>query len=266
LPHPHLMERAFAYCSRFAVATTNLGWKNALRTFRSIRKGSTLCELNVPRLGRSVFYRSGADKGAISHLFYPGTRIIDTADCPVLTIVDAGANIGIETIRMRHFHPRARVLAIEPDRENYAVLRKNTEQDAELTEALPYGVWPIETGLKVLPGTTNEGFSVRPVEPHETADVHAITMNAILESVGGEIDILKMDIEGAEFEVFGQNTEWVDHVKAFVFECPDRDRPGAAFQIFRAVGHLPLDTFISGESLVMIRKETGWKVDTTPYL
>jgi FkbM family methyltransferase len=184
----------------------------------------------------------------------------------VLTIVDAGANIGIETIRMRYFHPRARVLAIEPDAENYAVLRKNAEQDAELTEVLPYGVWPTETGLKLLPGTSNEGFSVRPAEPHETADVHAITMNAILESVGGEIDVLKMDIEGAEYEVFGQNTEWVNHVKAFVFECPDRDRPGAAFQIFRAVGHLPLDTFISGENLVMIRKETGWKVDTTPYL
>ncbi len=262
----HWIERAFAYGSRFAVATTNLGSRNALRTFACIRGGSQLRSLHVPRLGRRVFYRSGADRGAISHLFYPGARIIDTPACPVLTIVDAGANIGMETIRMRHFHPRARVWAIEPDAQNYAVLLKNAEQDAPWIETLPQGVWPSETGLKMLPGATNEGFSARPVAPDETADVSAITMNAILARVGGEIDLLKMDIEGAEYEVFGRNTEWVDHVKAFIFECPDRDRPGAASQIFRTVSHLPLDTFISGENLVMIRRDTGWQVDTTPYL
>ena len=91
-------------------------------------------------------------------------------------------------------------------------------------------------------------------------------MRTLLERVGGEIDILKMDIEGSEFEVFSSDTGWADHVKAFIIECPDNDHPGATQKIFHTLGHLPLDAFVSGENLVLIRRNTGWKVESTPYL
>jgi FkbM family methyltransferase len=262
-----LIERSFAYCARFAIATQNLGFLNALRIFIFTRSGSTLRSIYVPRLKRTIFYRSADDRGAIAHFFLPGTRIVDNAESPVRVIVDAGANIGIETIRMRHFHPLAQVFAIEPDLGNYRVLNENVTEEKRWIETVPRGVWSTDTGIRILAGDTNEGFSVRPVEPGETADLKAITMNSILERVGGEIDILKMDIEGSEYEVFLHNTEWVDHVKVFIFECPDRDHPGAAQQMFRTLAHLPLDTFISGgENLVLIRRDTGWKLETSLYL
>lgn len=200
----------------------------------------------------------------MAHFFLPGTKILDTSTLPARVIVDAGANIGVESIRMRHFHPHARMLAIEPDAGNYELLTKNLREDQ--VETIQRGIWSTDTGLRTLHGPSNEGFSVRPIEPGETAEIAAITMNTVLEHVGGEIDILKMDIEGAEYEVFRQNTEWVNHVKAFIFECPDRDKPGAAFQIFRAFANLPFDTFVSGENLVLIRRDTGWKLENTPYL
>jgi FkbM family methyltransferase len=260
------MERFFSYCARLAIAIQNLGFLNALRTFLWIRAGSEVRSIYVPRLGRRVFFRSAADKGAISHFFYPGTRIIDTPERPVRVIVDGGANIGMETIRMRHFHRGARVLAVEPDPGNYSILKTNAGQDKDYIETLPKGLWSSDTSLRILPGPTNEGFSVHPAKPGEAADLEAVTMNTILAQVGGEIDVLKMDIEGAEYEVFSHNTAWVEHVKAFIFECPDRDHPGAAFQIFRAFAHLPFDTFVSGENIVLIRRDTGWRVETTPYL
>jgi FkbM family methyltransferase len=261
-----LFERSFAYCARFAIAVQNLGFLNALRTFFWIKTGSQLRSIYVPRLERSVFFRSAADKGAISHFFYPGTRILDTPEHPVRVIVDAGANIGMETVRMRHFHRGARVLAVEPDLGNYSVLEENAKQDKGSVETLAKGLWSSDTSLRITPGNTNEGFSVHPAGPGEPADLEAVTMNTILAQVGGEIDILKIDIEGAEYEIFSHNTAWVEHVKAFIFECPDRDHPGAAFQIFRALAHLPFDTFVSGENIVLIRRETGWNVETTPYL
>ena len=199
----------------------------------------------------------------MAHFFYPGTRILDTPSCPVRVIVDAGANIGIETIRMRYFFPQARILAVEASAENYRVLARNTADDKAWVEALHSGVWSSEAALRLQPGGTNEAFSVRPGEP---ADLQAIGMNEVLQRVGGEIDILKMDIEGSEYEVFSKNTDWVEHVKAFVFECPDRDHPGATAQIFRTLAHLSFDTFISGENLVLIRKDTGWDMETTAYL
>lgn len=260
------MERAFAYGTRFCIAAGNLGFRNAWRLFASMRSGSALRSLHVRSLNRPIYYRSSADRGAVAHLFLPGTKIVDTPSLPVRVIVDAGANIGMETIRMRHFHPQARLVAIEPDRNNFDVLRMNVA-GLDQVKVLPNGIWSTETGLCVLPGETNEGFSVRPAQAGEAPDLDAITMNDLLEQVGGEIDILKMDIEGSEFEVFLRNTEWVDHVKVFIFECPDRDHPGAAAQMFRALSHLPLDTFISGgENLVLIRRDTGWRLATTPYL
>ena len=260
------LERSFAYGARFAIGIRNLGFGGALRTFIWIRRGSTLRSVYVPRLRRRVFFRSAADKGVMSHFFYPGTRVLDTPENPVRVIVDAGANVGMETIRLRHFHPQARVLSIEPDSGNYSVLQKNVEADNGFVETLQNGLWSSETSLRVLPGTTNEAFSVRPTEDGEPADIEAITMNTILARVGGEIDILKMDIEGTEYEVFLKNTAWVKHVKVFIFECPDADHPGAAFQIFRTLDDMPFDAAVSGENIVLIRRDTGWSVTTTPYL
>jgi len=260
------LERSAAYCARFAIAIRNLGLLNALRTFLWIRGGSELRSIYVPRLGRRVFFRGRGDKGVISHLFYPGTKILETPECPVRVIVDTGANIGMETIRLRHFHPAASVLCVEPASSNYSILQRNAAQDKDFIETMPNGLWSTDTALRVLPGMGNEAFSVRPAEPGEPTDIEAITMNTILARVGGEIDILKMDIEGTEYEVFLNNTAWVSHVKAFIFECPDADHAGATAQIFRALGDMPFDAAVSGENIVLIRRDTGWKVVTTAYL
>jgi FkbM family methyltransferase len=259
-------ERTFSYCARFSIASRNLGFRGAFWAFVWMRSGSKLRSIDVPRLERSIFFRSYADKGVISHFFYPGTRIIDTPEFPVRVIVDAGANVGMETIRLRHFHRGASVLCIEPSSDNFSVLQKNVAADAGFVETMQNGLWSSETALCVVPGAGNEAFSVRPVEAGETGDIQAVTMNGILARVGGEIDILKMDIEGAEYEVFSKNTEWVQHVKAFIFECPDADHPGATAQIFRTLDGLDFDAAVSGENIVLIRRDTGWKVETTAYL
>ena len=259
-------ERSFAYLGRFAIAVRNLGFMNALQTFKAIQGGRELSAIRVPRLEQEFFFRSAEDKGAISHLFYPGTRILDTPECPVRTIVDAGANIGVETVRMLHFHPEATVLAIEPVRANYEILQKNIADKKERVSTVMAGLWSSNTRLKVLSGSGNEAFSVCAAEAETAGEIDAVTMQRVLSEVGGEIDILKMDIEGSEYEVFSKDTEWVNHVKAFVFECPDRDYPGAAFQIFRALAHLPLRTYISGENLVLIREDINWDMETTAYL
>src|SRR5438309_225550 len=41
------------------------------------------------------------------------------------TVIDLGANIGLASIYFMHHYPGCRVLAVEPDPENYDVLRQN---------------------------------------------------------------------------------------------------------------------------------------------
>lgn len=258
-----MLQRGLSYLSRLCIASRNLGWSNGLKVFRAVRRNSSSTDIFVGRLKRRISFRNGLDKGVLSHFYYPQTRIHDRLENPVRVIVDAGANIGIESIRLRHFFPQAKILSIEAEGGNFVMLQANVESDPN-NLCLKAGVWGFETDLKVVPGVTNEAFSVEPVE--SGGEVKAVTMNTILEKVGGEIDILKMDIEGAEYEVFGSNTDWVNHVKAIIIECPDSDHPGASQRIFRALDKLPFDTFVSGENLVFIRSDTGWTVETTPYL
>ena len=43
----------------------------------------------------------------------------------IKTILDLGANIGFYTVPFRYLQPNARIVAIEPDKENFAMLLKN---------------------------------------------------------------------------------------------------------------------------------------------
>ena len=108
--------RLFAYLQRFSVACDNFGIVSAIRLFYYCRFKSfpSGVSLRVRKLRRAIVFRGRTDKGVMSHFFKPGYRILDTVDNPVLVIVDAGANIGDETLRFRHFHPHARIVAIEP--------------------------------------------------------------------------------------------------------------------------------------------------------
>jgi FkbM family methyltransferase len=205
----------------------------------------------------------------MSHFFNPGYRIRDSAANPVRVIVDTGANVGVETLRFRHFHPEARIVAIEPDSGNFSVLTRNVGADGRIA-LLNSGLWSHKCRLHVIVGESAEGFRAEEVngEP-QRSDVDAVSIPSIMQSFGlDEIDILKMDIEGAEYQVFtAPDVEsWIRRVKVLIFECPDADRPGTTQAIFEKLAGLDFVCHIHGECFVLIRKDTGWKLESNTYL
>jgi FkbM family methyltransferase len=141
-------------------------------------------------------------------------------------IIDAGANIGMASIFYAVKYPNARIIAIEPEESNFALLVKNTcsyrnitairaalwNCDGEISIGLPapdsYEKWGFQTGI---PGN---------------GKARAVTMQTLLDEIGVEtVDLLKMDIEGAEKEVF-QSCNWMHRVKVLVIELHDRFKPG----------------------------------------
>jgi FkbM family methyltransferase len=267
-----LAGRAAAYMERFFIATENLGFTNAVKLFSLASLGvhSDDVALPVSLLKRDIHFRGVDDKGVMSHFFTPGYRIVDTPDQRVRVIVDAGANIGDETIRFRYFHPDATIVALEPQPGNYRLLTKNVEGDPN-TIIMPKGLWSHECDLNIVASDSNEGFSVCEV-PIGTGEVQAVSIDSILAMLSSRsdcngIDILKLDIEGAEYEVFSKNYEaWIPRVKVIIVECPDQDRPGTAMTIFRALSGLDFNMSICGENLVMIRNDVPWKVQISQYL
>jgi FkbM family methyltransferase len=219
--------------------------------------------LKLPGQPGRFWFRGRNDRGVVSHFYHPMFRVIDSPDHPVRYIVDAGANIGDETIRFLHFFPEAQLVAIEASKDNFDLLRKNIEGRSNVT-ALHAGLWPVQANLEVIPGESMEAFRV--VETNHPTDdsIQAVSIDSILQKMGWDrIDVLKLDIEGAEYEVFGRNLGWIDRVNAFVFEVPDNDRPGSTQRIFGAVAHVDFDVHVAGENLVLLRRGLGWRLSRT---
>lgn len=259
--------RLFAWLERFCIATRNLGFANAFRLLvlqrsRALPRGTSI---KIRAFGRAVHYRGASDIGVMSHFFRPGYRIRDLPDHPVRYIVDAGANIGDETLRFRYFHPQAKIISLEPASKNFRFLSLNTTGDPAIFP-LQKGLWPHDCWVRVFqPVASNEAFRVEEIDGDPLpGDIQAISIPSIFNEFNiPEIDILKMDIEGAEYYVFDESCqEWVDKVKVFIFECPDNDHPGAAFRIFEAVGKYRFNCFIQGENLILIRRGVPWTLET----
>src|SRR5262249_37382660 len=89
-------------------------------------------------------------------------------------------------------------------------------------------VWSKPCGLKIVRGEHSYGpewaTRVRDTTSGEQPDVLAVTLDDILDASGHEqIDLLKMDIEAAELEVFGaENAGWLARTRNLAVELPDR--------------------------------------------
>jgi FkbM family methyltransferase len=152
---------------------------------------------------------------------------------PPQVIIDAGANIGLASIYFANKYPGARILAIEPERSNFELLKENVRPYPQVTP-IHAALWNKNEEINLTdPGLGNWGFITedrKVSEAHASKSVHtvmALTVDDLLHDYGLErIDILKIDIEGAEKEVFSNSSSWLAKVDAIIIELHERTKPG----------------------------------------
>jgi FkbM family methyltransferase len=147
-------------------------------------------------------------------------------------VVDAGANIGVSPIYFAERFPDARVIAIEPDPGNYAVLESNVAHWPQITP-VHAALWPEDTVVQL----TDHGFGSWGYQATESpdGDVTGMSVERLLEDVGAErIDLMKIDIEGGERDLFRSSARWIDRVDAIVIELHDPVTPGCSEEFARA--------------------------------
>ncbi len=145
-------------------------------------------------------------------------RLVDPAR--VTTIVDCGANIGMTALYFAAKYPRARIISVEPDPENFKLLRQNTAAEPRI-EAVQAAMVGSPTREPVFLSQDQPSWgNVLTQERAGTGqiEVPAVTLNELCERFAIEtIDILKVDIEGAEEAMFRRAT-WLDKVRFIVIE------------------------------------------------
>jgi FkbM family methyltransferase len=142
-------------------------------------------------------------------------------------IVDVGANIGLTAIYYAKMFPNAQIFAIEPERSNFELMLKNVKIYSNITP-IHAALWGNEGYISIaapLPGAFGSwGFTVS----SKPGDVRAITVSSLIRDFGiDHIDLLKVDIEGAEKEVF-EACDWQDRLDSIVIELHDRYMPGCS--------------------------------------
>jgi FkbM family methyltransferase len=157
---------------------------------------------------------------------------------PPRVIVDAGANVGLASVFFAHRFPDARIIAIEPEAGNFALLAKNV---ADYPNVVPVkaALWSDNAVIDLFdPGAGPWGYVVGTADDVPGAwrqHADGVTLDEIMRMYRlDRIDLLKLDIEGSEREVLGASSAWIDAVDAVIVELHDRKKPGCT-RAFEAV-------------------------------
>ncbi len=151
-------------------------------------------------------------------------------------IIDAGANIGLTSVFLAHRCPRAEIDALEIDAENVHVLHLNTAAYPRI-RVIEKGLWRTTGYIRILnPNAESWAFMVGEAKPSEVGVIPAVAVGDLLRERGlDRIDLLKMDIEGAEREVLSRDfVDWLPAVKVMAVELHDHFAPGCAVSGKRA--------------------------------
>jgi FkbM family methyltransferase len=164
------------------------------------------------------------------------SRQFDTNDGALspVTIVDVGAHIGIASIFFARRYPSSRIIAVEPEPSNFALLLKNTRPYKNI-QPICAAIWREDGEVALGPSTVHPKGAFQIVESGHVW-VRAITMTTLMrEAHIQSIDILKMDIEGSETEVF-RSCDWIDRVQLIAIELHDRVKTGCRSTVEAATG------------------------------
>jgi FkbM family methyltransferase len=244
--------------------TENINWirlyglNNGLKLFLS-----TISKKNSKFYAKASFLKkpfelrdNESDKAIFFQVFYEKQYNLYGIDFPEATkIIDGGANIGCASVYFSIRFPKAKILAVEPENNNYQLLEKNIEPYQNIT-SIQAGIWNKNEDLSI---TNPEGGAAEFMFENKPADQDAIkglTITSLLELQNwDDVDILKLDIEGAEREVFSANDlSWLQKVKLLIIELHDRYKKDCTKTVFTALDKFDYHAYFHHENIFIFFK------------
>ena len=254
---PSELIQGARYVKRFGFSGAGLFWRTHVRRPARIR-------VRVPDLPHPFVLRGNQadiltfEQNFISNLWLWELCRQRLDPRSVRAVIDCGANIGITSIIFKQLFPGCRLAAVEPSPENFAMLQENL-RPYEQVRLFHAGVWSRTTRLKVV-DRYNIGYNGLVVEETTEKDaIPALSVEDVARQAGIEgIDILKIDIEGAERELFaGDCDRWIASTRALIVEVHDYAIPGSSRSFVKAIARHDFDIFIGGESLFCLNARPG---------
>jgi len=153
-------------------------------------------------------------------------------------IIDAGANIGMVTLFFANKYKNAKIISVEPENNNYELLVENTKNYSNIT-TIKSALWNDCREIYLYDCDSNWGFQVG-IDKTDNNDVKqlikTISISKIMDDFNiDSIDILKIDIEGSEKEVFESNNDFIKKTNCIIIELHERLKKGCNKAFFKNV-------------------------------
>jgi FkbM family methyltransferase len=208
--------------------------------------------IRVPGVKKPIHLRAKtSDIEAFCQIFVHGELDIKIEQS-VNYIIDAGANIGLSSIWFANQFPDALIDSLEIDNNNIFSLQLNSK-DYPNINIVPKGLWSCSTTLRIVnPDAEPWAFRVETTDDTDPLGFPATTIFELMKArEAKQIDILKIDIEGAEKEVFEADTSWLSNVGTLFIELHDRLKPDCSRIVFDACSKYKHKKVVSGEYNVL---------------
>jgi FkbM family methyltransferase len=153
-------------------------------------------------------------------------RFTAKTDMPV--IIDCGANIGMSVLYFKQLYPHSHIEAFEPDMQNFELLSKNLAANKlESVQLYQAAVWT-SNGTVLFNANASEASHVSENKDNGTIAVTSIRLAEVLQKFP-RVDFLKMDIEGAEWNVVPDAAHELKRVDHFFLEY--HGKAGEAYKL-----------------------------------
>ena len=130
-------------------------------------------------------------------------------------IFDIGGNIGVVAVVLANIYPDAKIYSFEPVKENFDILKRNTEYYKNIS-AIQCGLGNKTEHRMIFKSSDPSnlgGFSTFIKDGGENSEIALVKMETICNEFGTP-DLIKIDVEGAEYEILGdipdiENVKWI---------------------------------------------------------
>lgn len=238
------------------------GWRGAMLALRELPTQAAIpVSVYSPHLRRRLWVRLNTTDISIYQQIFVNREYEMALKREPAVIVDAGANVGFSAIYFSVRYPAARIVALEPEASNFELLKRNVAAFPGI-EPVRKAVWSCVADLDLFDagsgraGLQKDGFQTFPPgERPSSATVPAVDLDTLMTEMRIDfIDVLKIDVEGAEREIFGKGGAWLNKVGVIVAELHDRMRPGCSRAFYGATSHFETEAY-RGENVIVAKAD-----------